>query len=137
GKSTLAKILAGIYTPDTGEVIVDGHHVDLRSPAAALRAGIGIVHQELSACENLSVAENLCLGRMPVRRFFVDAREMERRARAMLALIDDAAAGQSAQAGIGVPRPVGELPLGQQQMVQIAAAVGGGARVIIFDEPTS
>ena len=137
GKSTLAKILAGIYTPDAGQVIVDGHHVDLRSPAAALRAGIGIVHQELSACENLSVAENLCLGRMPVRRFFVDAREMERRARAMLALIDDAAAGQAGQTSIDVHRPVGELPLGQQQMVQIATAVGSGARVIIFDEPTS
>ncbi len=74
-------------------MIVDGRHVDLRSPAAALRAGIGIVHQELAACENLSVAENLCLGRMPVRRFFVDAREMERRARAMLALIENAGAG--------------------------------------------
>src|SRR5215468_437243 len=89
GKSTLAKILAGIYAPDAGEVIVDGRHVELRSPGAALRAGIGIVHQELAACENLSVAENLCLGRLPARRFFVDAGEMERRARAMLAQIDD------------------------------------------------
>jgi ABC-type sugar transport system ATPase subunit len=134
GKSTLAKILAGIYAPDAGEVIVDGRHVDLRNPGAALRAGIGIVHQELAACENLSVAENLCLGRLPSRRLFVDAREMERRARAMLAAID---AGGEGDAGIDVDRPVGELPLGQQQMVQIAAAVGSGARVIIFDEPTS
>jgi ABC-type sugar transport system ATPase subunit len=134
GKSTLAKILAGIYAPDAGEVIVDGQHVELRSPRAALHAGIGIVHQELAACENLSVAENLCLGRLPARRLFVDAREMERRARAMLDAIE---AGADGEGGIDVTRPVGALPLGQQQMVQIAAAVGSGARVIIFDEPTS
>ena len=134
GKSTLAKILAGIYAPDAGEVIIDGRRAVLQSPGAALRAGIGIVHQELAACENLSVAENLCLGRLPVRRFFVDAHEMERRARAMLAAIDADGAGDG---GIDVHRLVGELPLGQQQMVQIAAAVGSGARVIIFDEPTS
>ena len=128
GKSTLAKILAGIYVPDGGEVVVDGRAVRLGSPAAALRAGIGIVHQELSSCENLSVAENLCLGRLPARRFFVDHAELARRATEMLAAIE---------ADIDVRRPVGELPLGQQQMVQIAAAVGNGARVIIFDEPTS
>ncbi len=130
GKSTLAKILAGIYAPDAGEVIVDGKRAELRNPGAALRAGIGIVHQELASCENLTVAENLCLGRLPTRRMFVDWRELERRALAMLQAID-------ADVDVDVQRPVGTLSLGQQQMVQIAAAVGSGARVIIFDEPTS
>ena len=129
GKSTLAKILAGIYAPDAGQLIVAGAPVAFGGPGAALRAGIGIVHQELSACENLSVAENLCLGRLPSRFSLVNRAELGRRATAMLAAIE--------AEDIDASRTVGTLPLGQQQMVQIAAAVGSGARVIIFDEPTS
>jgi ABC-type sugar transport system ATPase subunit len=128
GKSTLAKILAGIYRPDSGQLMVDGHPVTFDDPRAALRAGIGIVHQELSSCENLTVAENLCLGSLPARRLFVSRRALARRAADMLAAIE---------VDIDVSQPVGALPLGQQQMVQIATAVGNGARVIIFDEPTS
>ena len=129
GKSTLAKILAGIYAPDAGQVIVDGAPVAFGGPGAALRAGIGIVHQELSACENLTVAENLSLGRLPSRFRLVDRAELGRRAAAMLAAIE--------AEDIDPDRALGALPLGQQQMVQIATAVGSGARVIIFDEPTS
>ena len=132
GKSTLAKVLAGIYAPDAGQVIVDGRPVSFGGPRAALRAGIGIVHQELSACENLSVAENLCLGRLPARFGLVNRRELARRAQAMLTAIEGDAAHE-----IDVEQRLGALPLGQQQMVQIATAVGSGARVIIFDEPTS
>jgi ABC-type sugar transport system ATPase subunit len=128
GKSTLAKLLAGIHGADAGHLELDGRAVRFEGPRDALRAGVGMVHQELAFCENLTVAENLCLGQLPARRLFVDWRETERRARAML---------QAIQADIDVRRPVGKLPLGQQQMVQIAAAVGSGARVIIFDEPTS
>ena len=98
------------------------------SPADALAAGIGMVHQELAFCENLSVAENLCLRALPKRGLFLAPAEMRRRAGEMLAAID---------AEIDVRRPVGELTIGQQQVVQIAAAVGRGARVIVFDEPTS
>src|SRR5437763_15527324 len=68
GKSTLGKILAGIYRPDEGRVLVFGQPVSFRGPEAALAAGIGMVHQELAFCENLSVAENLCLGTLPARR---------------------------------------------------------------------
>jgi ABC-type sugar transport system ATPase subunit len=138
GKSTLAKVLAGIYAPDAGEVIVDGRPVAFAGPGAALRAGIGIVHQELSACENLTVAENLCLGQLPARWGLVDRGALDRRARAMLSAIEDPEhTGAGAGMAIDVGARVGALPLGQQQMVQIAAAVGSGARVIIFDEPTS
>src|SRR6266404_6178278 len=65
GKSTLGKILAGIYAPDEGELIVDGKAARFGSPSDAMAAGIGIVHQELAFCENLTVAENLCLGQLP------------------------------------------------------------------------
>jgi ABC-type sugar transport system ATPase subunit len=128
GKSTLGKLLAGIYTPDAGEIRVDGQPVRFGSPRDALAAGVGMVHQELAFCENLSVAENLCLGALPRRGPFVDRAETERRARAKLDAIE---------ASIDVRRAVGELTVAEQQLVQIAAAVGSGARVIIFDEPTS
>jgi ABC-type sugar transport system ATPase subunit len=128
GKSTLGKILAGIYAPDGGRLLIDGSPVRFTQPRDALQAGIGMVHQELAFCENLSVAENLCLGALPARASFVSRRAMEARATEMLAAID---------APLDVRRPVGELTVGQQQMLQIAAAVGGGARVIVFDEPTS
>ena len=128
GKSTLGKILAGIEEADSGEIVVDGRQVHFADPSDALAAGIAIVHQELAFCENLSVAENLCLGDLPRRGPFVARAETERRARELLAAIE---------APIDVRRLVGDLTVAEQQMVQIAAAVGSGARVIIFDEPTS
>jgi ABC-type sugar transport system ATPase subunit len=128
GKSTLGKILAGIYQPDGGRVEVAGTPVAFSGPQQALAAGIGIVHQELAFCDNLSVAENLCLGSLPARRTFVSRGEMMRQARAMLA---------ATGAGIDPAQMVRELTIGQQQVVQIAAAIGRGARVIVFDEPTS
>jgi len=128
GKSTLGKILAGIYAPDDGELVVDGKPVQFSSPSDAMAAGIGIVHQELAFCENLTVAENLCLGGLPARATFVSRGEMRRRAHEHLAAI---------QATINPTTRVGELPVSQQQLVQIAGAVSHGARILIFDEPTS
>ena len=128
GKSTLGKILAGIHRPDEGRVLVLGNRVDFHGPEQALAAGIGIVHQELAFCDNLSVAENLCLGSLPARGTFLSRREMWRRAEERLA---------ATGAEIDVRRTVRELTIGQQQVVQIAAAIGSGARVIVFDEPTS
>ena len=128
GKSTLGKLLAGIHTPDEGRVIIGGEPVRFTSPSDALGSGVAMVHQELSFCENLSVAENLCLGSLPSTRGFVSKREMRRRAETMLAPID---------ATLDVTRAVGSLTVGQQQMLQIASAIGQGARVIVFDEPTS
>ncbi|HVM59669.1 MAG TPA: sugar ABC transporter ATP-binding protein [Verrucomicrobiae bacterium] len=128
GKSTLGKILAGIYAPDEGELVVDGQPARFTSPRDAMAAGIGIVHQELAFCENLTVAENLSLGQLPARATFVSRPEMLRRAREYLG---------ATQATIEPTRLVGELPVSQQQLVQIAAAVSHGARILIFDEPTS
>lgn len=128
GKSTLGKILAGIHAPDGGGIVLDGRAVQFGDPKQAFAAGIAMVHQELAFCENMSVAENLCLGALPARGPFVSRRELTRRARQLLDRVG---------AEIDVARPVGELTVGQQQMVQIATAVGSGARVIVFDEPTS
>lgn len=128
GKSTLGKILAGIHRPDGGRLLVFGREARFDGPADALAAGVGMVHQELAFCENLSVAENLCLGALPRRRGVVRRAEMRRRARAML---------EELGTDLDVERRVGELSIAQQQMLQIAQAVGGGARIIVFDEPTS
>ena len=128
GKSTLGKIVAGLHRPDEGQLVVNGRPVDFAGPEDALAAGIGIVHQELAFCENLTVAENLCLPSLPARRGIVDRGAMARRAEAMLSAVG---------AAVDVRRTVGELTIAQQQMVQIAAAVGSGARILVFDEPTS
>lgn len=128
GKSTLGKVLAGIHPPDGGRLIVDGRPVRFASPLEALQAGIGIVHQELAFCENLSVAENLCLDALPARGLFLARGRLVERARELLAPIAPE---------IDVTRRIGELPISARQLVQIAAAVGRGARVIVFDEPTS
>lgn len=128
GKSTLGKIIAGIYQPDAGAIYLDGRPVSFPTPLDAVRAGIGMVHQELCFCPNLTVAENLCLGSLPTRLGFLHRTEMRRRARAMLAEIG---------ANIDVDTPVSLLSTGQEQMVQIAGAVGTGARIIVMDEPTS
>ncbi len=133
GKSTLGKVLCGIHRPDSGEVRIDGVSRRLRSPADAREAGVAMVHQELALCADLSVAENLCLGRYPRRqavglRWLLDRGAMARRARDLLARIG---------VELDVEAPVGSLSTAQEQLVQVAAAVGTGADVLVFDEPTS
>lgn len=129
GKSTLGKVLAGIHQPDSGEMSIDGRPHSFTSPRDAMQAGVAMVHQELAFCPELSVAENLCMGRYP-RKFgvLVDRAEMAGRAEKLLA-------------GIGVTldvwRPMQELSTAQEQLVQIAAAVGTEPRILVFDEPTS
>lgn len=129
GKSTLGKILAGVHTADSGEIRLDGRPIAPASPLEARALGIAMVHQELAFCPNLSVAENLCLGDLPQSRAgWVDRAALRARAQAMLGTIG---------AAIDPDAPVGSLSTGQEQLVQIAAAVGTGAQVIVMDEPTS
>ena len=128
GKSTLGKVLSGIHTPDTGEILLDGKPHRFRSPADALAAGVGMVHQELAFCPDLSVAENLCMGHYPRRRGLVDRAAMRMRASQLL---------QEIGLSIDVDRSMRDLSTAQEQGVQIAAAVGTNARVIVFDEPTA
>jgi ABC-type sugar transport system ATPase subunit len=128
GKSTLGKLLAGIHVPDDGQVLLEGRPVRFAQPRDALAAGVAMVHQELAFCENMTVAENLCLGRLPRRWGFVDRAALHDRARQLLADVG---------ATIDPARGMASLSIAEQQVVQIAAAVGADARVIVFDEPTS
>lgn len=129
GKSTLGKILAGIHSADTGTILLEGAAIAPASPRAARDLGIAMVHQELAFCPNLSVAENLCLGALPQGRGgWVDRSALRRRAQAMLAEIG---------ADVDPDALIGTLSTGHEQRVQIAAAVGTGARIIVMDEPTS
>jgi ABC-type sugar transport system ATPase subunit len=128
GKSTLGKILAGVYVADAGEIRLEDRSIQPTNPIAARELGIAMVHQELAFCPNLTVAENLCLGSLPTHAGWVDRRHMRQQARTMLREIE---------AEIDVDLPIDRLSTGQEQMVQIAAALGTHARVIIMDEPTS
>jgi len=128
GKSTLGKIIAGVYTPDKGTIKMEGREIKPTDPRIAQELGIALVHQELAFCPNMTVAENLLLGGFPTNAGFMDWSKLRERARALLHEIG---------ADIEVDTPLAQLTTGQEQMVQIAGAVGVNAKIIIFDEPTS
>jgi len=128
GKSTLGKILAGLYRPDDGHIDLEGRPCRFGSPRDAQRAGIGLVHQELSYCPNLTVAENLCLSALPHRGPWLDRAAMLERTKRFL---------EAVGAGCDPDEELGRLTNGQIQLVQIAAVLASGARVLILDEPTS
>jgi ABC-type sugar transport system ATPase subunit len=129
GKSTLGKSLAGIHRLDSGAIVVDGVERRIHTPADASKLGIGMVHQELAFCPDLSVAENLVLGHYPTR-----AKVLYSRGKAIRL-------AQETLAHIGmtldVTQPMRQLSTAEEQMVQIASAIGTGANVLVFDEPTS
>jgi ribose transport system ATP-binding protein len=132
GKSTLMKILAGVIPPDQGQILLEGSPVRLDSPRAATQHGIALIHQELSLCDNLSVAENIFLGYEPRSRLgFVNRTKMVRDARGVL----DKLGLPSTQ--VSASMPVHWLSIGHQQMVEIARALASHARILIMDEPTS
>ncbi len=129
GKSTLGKILAGIHQPDGGRILIDGVEKRFTNAGQAFKAGIGMVHQELEFCENLTVAENLCLSDLPAKGGIVDKKALLSKARQMLKVIG--------AEYIDVETRLGLLTVANQQLVQIAEAVGRNAKILIFDEPTS
>ncbi len=128
GKSTLIKVLTGVYSPDAGTIHLGGQQVTFHGPMQATAAGVSTVYQEVNLCPNLSVAENIFIGREPRRFGTVHWGEMRRRARAMLARLD---------LDIDVTAMLGTYSLAVQQMVAIARAIDIQARVLILDEPTS
>ena len=128
GKSTLGKIIAGVYTADQGVIKIEGQEVKPTDPRIAQGLGIALVHQELAFCPNMTVAENLQLGGFPTKAGFMNWGKLREKARTLLHEIG---------ADIDVDTPLAQLTTGQEQMVQIAGAVGVNARIIIFDEPTS
>jgi ribose transport system ATP-binding protein len=128
GKSTMMKIIAGVHTGYTGRMLLDGKQVHFHSARDALDAGIGMVHQELSIVPDLSVAENVYLGKQPTKSGVVDWKSMREGAKRQLEML-----------GIIVdPRAtMGSLPIGLQQLIELARVIYSGARIIILDEPTS
>ncbi|NSY18986.1 sugar ABC transporter ATP-binding protein [Neorhizobium sp. AL 9.2.2] len=128
GKSTLIKILTGVYTRDRGEMRLDGHDVTPANVAEAQALGIGTVYQEVNLLENLTVAENLFLGRQPSRFGFIDRREMRRRAKALLARYG---------LDIDVDALLSSYSVAIRQIVAIARAVDLSGKVLVLDEPTA
>ncbi|MDO3434922.1 sugar ABC transporter ATP-binding protein [Rhizobium sp. CBN3] len=128
GKSTLINLLSGALQPDGGSILVDGKPVGRFSPAAARKAGIAVVQQELSLTASLSIAENIGLGTFPRRFGLIDYRALHRRVQEVCGMV-----------GLTEPldMPVADLALGRRQMVEIAKALFRKPRVLILDEPTS
>lgn len=130
GKSTMMKILSGIYTRDNGDVLVDGQSYTFTSPKDAENLGIHVIHQELNILPHLSVAENLFLGKEKTvgRTGFLRTREMNKEAQALL---------QKLGLDIDVRKPAGSLSVGKQQIIEIAKAINSEAKYIVMDEPTA
>ncbi|MFE6612557.1 sugar ABC transporter ATP-binding protein [Amycolatopsis sp. NPDC057786] len=128
GKSTLIKVLTGVHGVDAGTIELDGSPVAFSGPGEAQRSGVSTVYQEVNLCPNLSVAENICLGKEPRRRGRIDWRETRRRAAALLARLD---------VEVDVSAELSSCSIAVQQLVAIARALDVDARVLVLDEPTS
>ena len=130
GKSTLIKVLTGVEEFETGEIRIDGKNTAIinRSPQEAQMNGISTVYQEVNLCPNLSVAENLYIGREPMRAGMIDWRTMNKKSRELLESLD---------IHIDVTMAVENYSIAIQQMIAIARAVDMSAKVLILDEPTS
>jgi simple sugar transport system ATP-binding protein len=129
GKSTLIKILTGVERPDKGTIALDGQVVSIHSPLHAQELGISTVYQEVNLCPNLTVAENLLIGRQPSKLGHIDWKALNAQARGYLRQLD---------LDLDVTRPLGTYSVAIQQMAAIARAlVISNARILILDEPTS
>ncbi|HNT36898.1 MAG TPA: ATP-binding cassette domain-containing protein, partial [bacterium] len=128
GKSTLIKVLTGVYSNDGGSIVLQGQSIQPRSPVEAQKLGITSVYQEVNLIPYLSVAENISLGREPVRLGCIDWNEVHRRAEYLLKRLD---------VEIDVTQPLNDYSVAIQQMVAIARALGFKSRILVLDEPTS
>lgn len=128
GKSTLMKILAGVEQPTMGTIELDGEPVSFESPADAVSHGVAIIHQELNLCGNLSIADNIFAGREMKKGMFVDFAAQKAATKALLEHLEEP---------LEPTTLVGDLRLGQQQLIEIARALSEETRVLIMDEPTS
>jgi simple sugar transport system ATP-binding protein len=132
GKSTLFKVIAGVYPPDGGKMVFEGKPLQLTSPAQARHLGIEMVYQDLALCNNLTAAKNIFLGREPFRWLgplrLLDYREMHERAGALV---------RGLEISVDVREAVRNMSGGQRQAVAIARALVGKAKLILLDEPTA
>ncbi len=128
GKSTLVKCLTGVHHMDAGTILFDGKEIRPTSPQDAYTMGISTVYQEINLCPNLTVAENIFVGRQPMKHGTIDWKEINKRARELMSRF---------HMDIDVTRPLNNYSTAIQQMVSIARAVDIDAKVLILDEPTS
>jgi len=129
GKSTLMKLLAGIYSPDEGEFFLNGTTLALSSPKQAQELGISIIHQEFNLMPDLTIAQNIFIGREPrLANFWLSERALNRKTSELLERLGLA---------LDPTQLVGELTVARQQMVEIAKALSYDAKVLIMDEPTA
>ncbi|RKR85923.1 monosaccharide ABC transporter ATP-binding protein (CUT2 family) [Micromonospora pisi] len=129
GKSTLVKILAGVHQPDEGVLTLDGDRLSLTGPAGARAAGIAVIYQEPTLFPDLSVAENIFMGRQPLRSLRrIDGRLMRHQAEELFARLG---------VHLDPDRPARGLSIADQQLVEIAKALSFDARVLVMDEPTA
>jgi len=129
GKSTLMKVIAGAYTPDAGEIFLEGTPVKINTPWKAQSLGIGIIYQEFNLIPYLSVAQNIFLNKMPRKNlFFLDHAKMEKEARVLL---------ESLGMFVNPKLNAEELSTAQQQMVEIGKALKYQSKILIMDEPTA
>lgn len=128
GKSTLMKVLTGIYSRDAGEIVYEGKPVEFINPREAQDAGIAIVHQELNMMHQLTVAQNIFIGREYMKGKFIDDRKMNEEAARLF---------EKLNIDINPSEVMSNLTVGRQQMCEIAKAISKEVKVIIFDEPTA
>ena len=128
GKSTLIKCLTGVHHMDAGTILFDGKEIRPTSPQDAFSMGISTVYQEINLCPNLTVAENIFVGRQPMKGGMINWKEINRRARELMSRF---------HMDIDVTRPLNNYSTAIQQMVSIARAVDIDAKILILDEPTS
>ncbi|MGH3359574.1 MAG: ATP-binding cassette domain-containing protein, partial [Nocardioidaceae bacterium] len=128
GKSSLMKLLTGIYTADSGRFELSGEPLDVKDPKDALETGISIIHQEFNLMPHLTVAQNIFIGREPRSIGFLSERELNRKARDLV---------QRLGLPLNVKSLAGGLTVAKQQMVEIAKALSYDAKVLIMDEPTA
>lgn len=129
GKSTLIKILAGIYQADSGKIYVDGKEVLISDVQMAKKLGVSVIHQELSLANNMTVAENVYMGKFPLKHGLVDETRMEEETARLLAMIGMETLAPSER--------VSRLSTAQKQMVEICRSLSEEAKILIMDEPTS
>lgn len=128
GKSTMMNILIGIHKKDGGTIRIEGQEVNIEKPADAKQLGIAMIHQELSSVSEMSIAENIYLGREPKKRGLLDYRQMYRQTEELLGMLN---------IELNPRQRMGSLRVADQQLVEIAKAVSQDAKIVIMDEPTS
>ena len=128
GKSTIVKLLTGVYQPDAGEIWLAGSAVKIQNPSSAWELGISVIHQETVMFDELSVAENLFMGHLPLKRGLVDWKALLENAQTLLDRIE---------AKIDPRAALKDLSVAQKHLVQIARALSGDSSVVVMDEPTA